>query len=280
MQHPFDALLVVAVDHAADELEHDVVQRLAGGDFADRVDQRAVADHERHRGEQVGLRGARGDVVRVGRGDGARLLHRERDAFGDQEARLVGHVAMAAEREGEVRLQPARTSRDSRRTRGSAPWPRSPRRAMRSGSLTPITDDVRHRQQRVQIERRVPVRHADQNDAHVRPPDNPVIARSEATRQSPSRCAPRWRLLRRFAPRNDRLGATNLQGEGADGNSALGELSRAVLCAVLCRARHRRLSGGRRRGRAAALAGSRAHRRRAAQRRDRCDVGRAAARDC
>ena len=33
MQHPFDALLVVAVHHAADELEHDVLQRLAGGDL-------------------------------------------------------------------------------------------------------------------------------------------------------------------------------------------------------------------------------------------------------
>ena len=86
VQHPFDTLLVVAVHHAADELEHHVLHGFAGGDFADRVDQRAVADHEGHRGEHVGLRGAGGDVVRIGRGDGAGLFHRERDALRDQEA--------------------------------------------------------------------------------------------------------------------------------------------------------------------------------------------------
>ncbi len=105
MQHPLDPLFVVAVHHAADEFEHDVLHGLARGDFADRVDQRAVANHERHRSEYTGLCGAGGDVVRIRRGDGARLFHCERNAFGDQEARLLCHVAMPAECEGKVRLQ-------------------------------------------------------------------------------------------------------------------------------------------------------------------------------
>ena len=156
MQHPLDALLVVAIHHAAHEFEHDVVQRLAGSDLADRIDQRAIADHKRHRREQVGLRGAGGDVVRIGRGDGTWLFHRERDAFGDQEARLVCHVAMAAEGEGEVRLQPG-AHLAIVGERGAARLGGDLRGARGVGVADADHRDVRHCQQRVQVEGCVPV---------------------------------------------------------------------------------------------------------------------------
>ena len=48
-------MFTIAIDHAADELEHDVLHGLARCNLADRVDQFAVADHEWHRGEAVEL---------------------------------------------------------------------------------------------------------------------------------------------------------------------------------------------------------------------------------
>ena len=41
------------------------------------------------------------------RDEAARLLQRERDFLRDEKARLLGHVAMAAERDDEVRLHAA-----------------------------------------------------------------------------------------------------------------------------------------------------------------------------
>ena len=143
---------------------------LAGSDFADGIDQRTIAQHEGHGGEHAGLGGARGDVVHLRAADAAGLFHREGNLLRDQEARLLRHVAMPAEREREVRPQ-LRAHVAIVGEGGTAGLRRHRLGARaRSGSLTPTIVDVGQFQRGVEIERRMPVRHADQHDAHAFPP--------------------------------------------------------------------------------------------------------------
>jgi hypothetical protein len=100
---PLDPLLLIAIDHAANELEHRILDRLVEG--ADGLDQRGVADDVRHCREHTSRRGACGDVGGLGGVDRAGFFHRERDALCDQETRQRRHVAMPRQGKGEIRLQ-------------------------------------------------------------------------------------------------------------------------------------------------------------------------------
>jgi hypothetical protein len=104
--------------------------------------------------------------MRIGGGDGARLFHRERDTLGDQVARLLRHVAMAPEGEGEVRLQTR--AHVAIVGEGRAAWLRRNFLGARDVGIADADHGhVRHCQQGIEIEGRVPVRHADQHDAHT-----------------------------------------------------------------------------------------------------------------
>src|SRR4051812_7567741 len=95
---------MVAVDHSSDELERQILNRLTRSDLADRRDHRTVTHHQRYRGECSGGCGAPRDVVRLCGIERAGFLDCEWNAAVYQEAGFIGHVAVAAERESEVRL--------------------------------------------------------------------------------------------------------------------------------------------------------------------------------
>jgi len=95
----------------------------------------------------------------------ARLLHRERDAALDQKPRRLGHVAVPAEREREVGPElrahlPVVGEDGALRLGGQR------RRAPGVGVAHPDDRRIRHPQHGFGIERRVPVRYPDQDDAH------------------------------------------------------------------------------------------------------------------
>src|SRR5690606_10878647 len=104
--HPLDALLAVAVDHAAYELERDVLDLLAGGELAAGGHERGITHPQGNGGEHAGCCGCIRDGARFGRVQRARLFDRERDAPLDQETRLLGHAAVPSERKCEIGLQP------------------------------------------------------------------------------------------------------------------------------------------------------------------------------
>ena len=165
VDHPGHVLLVVAVHHAADELEHEVLQRLFVSNLPDGVDDRAVAEHHRHGGEHARRGGAVGDVMRLRRVQRARLLHGEGDAAVDQEAGFLRHVAVPPQGEGEVGLQPG-----AHLFVVGEGWAFGFRRGRFGAGHVGIADaddrDVLHLQRRVEVERRVPVGDTDQYDAH------------------------------------------------------------------------------------------------------------------
>jgi hypothetical protein len=158
---------MVTVDHSADELERQILNLLARRDLAYRRDQRTVTHHQRHRSECSGGCGAPCDIVRLRGIERAGLLDCEWNAVIYQEAGLIGHVAVAAEGESEVRLH----ARAHFTIVGEDAALRSlGERGCTAGVGIAHPDDrgIRHRQYRVRIKRRVPVRDADQNDAHLR----------------------------------------------------------------------------------------------------------------
>ncbi len=155
-QHPVATCFAVAIHQTANEPERGVLHGVSGRRRGDRVEHCGAAEHQRNRGEAAGGGGAAGDVTQFGRIDPARLLDGERDAVGDQMARRRGHVAVTAEHEGEVR--PGGGAHLAIIGPGTAAGAR--RDLLRPGHVG-IADtrhpDLRQRQHRFQIERRVPV---------------------------------------------------------------------------------------------------------------------------
>ena len=125
-----------------------------------------MAEHQRHGGENLRRRRAAGDVPGLGGVEGAGFFQREGDAGLDQEAGLFGHVAMAAQYEGEIRLQRRAhlTIIGVNRAAGAFGQRRG---AARIGIADADDGGVAHFQHGIGVERRVPVRNANQNDAHV-----------------------------------------------------------------------------------------------------------------
>jgi hypothetical protein len=165
VDHPFHVLLIVPIHHSAHEFERQILNGFAPRDFLDRIDDGTIPEHQRHRREYAGGGGSVSDIARLGGIDGAGFLDRERDALADQEPRLVSHVAMPAQYESEVRIQ----FRAHFTVVGEDRTLRLRRQILRASDIG-IADandrSIRHRQHRLRIKWRMPVRDTNQNDMH------------------------------------------------------------------------------------------------------------------
>ena len=154
IEHPAVAGRAIALREARDEAERHVLDGLLR---AQQLEEIAVAEDQRHGREGAGLLGGLRDAGDFACVQAAGLFQRERDFLGDEEARRVGHVAMAAERNDEVGLH-AGAQLAEVGVAGAAELRLQGIDGLRVGIGDARDGHARHLQGRLQIERQVPVR--------------------------------------------------------------------------------------------------------------------------